>query len=513
MFKILLVDDEKSIVNVLTISLRNDGYRVVTAYSGKECLERFQEESPDIVITDMKMPGMDGLEVLKRIKNLNEEAEVIIITGHGDMDSAIEALQYGASDFINKPIKDEALSIAIERAKEKIAIRLKLKEYTDDLENMVQIATEEVRRRSEFQSKLITSSNDGIVATDDEGEIIIYNPGAERIFGYSRAEVVRKMKITDLYLKEIADEFIEGLENKIVEKRLPWKDVTIVAKNGERVPTRFSGTILYEKGQVMGSVAFFQDLRELKRLEVELLRSERLAAIGQTVAGLAHYIKNILSGLKGGSYVVNVGLNRDNTEKLKQGWQMIEKNIGRISELVLDLLTYSKEHEPEYQDCFPNDIVRDVCDLMQVKADDHGIEMERDLDQSIGEVSIDPQTVHRVLLNLISNAIDACIFDDRGKKKWKIVVKTAREDAGMIRFEVTDNGSGMSDKVKEKLFSSFFSTKMGRGTGLGLLVTRKLVEEHGGRIDVSSTLNEGSVFIVRLPFGTLEKSSKIVVNG
>ncbi len=513
MFKILLVDDEKSIVNVLSISLKNDGYRVVAAYSGKECLEKFQEELPDIVITDMKMPGMDGLEVLKRVKNLNPDTEVIIITGHGDMDSAIEALQYGASDFINKPIKEEALAIAIERAKEKIAIRLKLKEYTDDLENMVQVATEEVRRRSEFQSKLITSSNDGIVATDDEGEIIIYNPGAERIFGYTRSEVVRKMKITDLYLKEIADEFIEGLENKIVEKRLPWKDVTIVAKDGERVPTRFSGTILYEKGQVMGSVAFFQDLRELKRLEVELLRSERLAAIGQTVAGLAHYIKNILNGLKGGSYVVNVGFKKNNTNKLKQGWQMIEKNIGRISELVMDLLTYSKEHEPEYQDCFPNEIVKDVCDLMQAKADENDIAIRRDLDQAIGEVSMDPETIHRVLLNLVSNAIDACLFDDRGKKKWEVLVKTAREDDSMIRFEVKDNGCGMSNEVKAKLFSSFFSTKMGRGTGLGLLVTRKLIEEHGGRIDVSSKPNEGSFFVVRLPCIALGNSSKIVVNG
>ncbi len=514
MKKILLVDDEKSIVNVLSISLRNDGYDVFTAYSGKECLEKFMEETPDIVITDMKMPGIDGLEVLKRIKNLNPHTEVIIITGHGDMDSAIEALEYGASDFINKPIRDEALSVALERAKEKIAIRLKLKEYTDDLENMVQIATAEVRRKSDFQTRLITSSNDGIVATDEEGSIIIFNPAAEQIFGYSRLEVVRKMKISDLYLRELADEFTAGLKhrNKIVETRFPWREITVVDRNGERVPTRFSGTILYEKGQVMGSVAFFQDLREIKRLERELVRSERLAAIGQTVAGLAHYIKNILTGLKGGSYVVNIGFLKNNTDKLKSGWEMIEKNIEKISELVMDLLTYSKDREPDYRPCLPNEIAGEIFDLMADRAATHRIELIRDFDPSVGEVLMDPDTIYRALLNLVTNAIDACVFDKNADKKWIVRLATAVENNEVIRFEVTDNGCGMSDEVKSQLFSSFFSTKKGKGTGLGLLVTKKIIDEHGGSISVATREGEGSSFTVRLSYKPYNRAKGKVAN-
>ena len=504
--KILLIDDEVDIVRVLSMSLRSDGYDVVTAYSGEEGLEVFDRESPNVVLTDIKMPGMDGLEVLKKVKALDPESEVIIITGHGDIDSAIEALQYGASDFINKPIRDEALSIALNRAKEKLDMRRKLKEYTDDLENMVEIATEEIRRKSNFQTKLITSSNDGIVATDERWKISIFNPGAEKIFGYSRSQVIGKMDVNDLYPAVIQEAFKREAEDNRMKGGLPWQEITVLAKDGESIPTRFSGAILTEKGSMMGSVAFFQDLREIKRLEKELIDSARFAAVGQTVAGLAHYIKNILIGLKGGSYVVDVALDKNDTGKLKNGWQAIKRNIGRISDLVLDLLTYSKEREPEYENCFPNRIVNDVCELVEERASKHNVEIIKDFDPSIDEVSMDPRTIHRALLNLVSNAIDACIFYEDGNRNWQVSLKTANERDNIIRFEVKDNGCGMSQETKDNLFTSFFSTKGDKGTGLGLAITRKLVQENKGTIDVESQPGKGTTFTIRLPYNELNNN-------
>ncbi len=146
----------------------------------------------EVIITDIKMPGMDGIEVLKRVKSLNADTEVIIITGHGDIDKAIEALQYGASDFINKPVRDEALSIALKRAGEKIDIRQRLKEYTQNLEGKIEIATRELRRRTNFLGKLIRSSYEGIVATDEDLRIVVFNPGAERIFGHSQEDACKQ---------------------------------------------------------------------------------------------------------------------------------------------------------------------------------------------------------------------------------------------------------------------------------------------------------------------------------
>ena len=500
MSKLLIIDDEEGIRKVLTLSLASDGYDVLAAATGEEGIEVFKKESPSIILTDIKMPGMDGIEVLKQIKELNTDAEVIMITGHGDMDSAIESLKLDASDFLNKPIKDEALSIALKRAEQRIAIRKKLESYTDDLERMVRIATEEVKRRAEFQNKLITSSNDAVIATDEKGDIIIYNKGAEGIFGYTRSEVIRKMNIGELYPQAIVSEFRSGLDKSGDVDLSQWKEVAIVTKDGNNVPTRFSGSILYGEDEVVGCVGFFQDLREIKRLQEELITSERLAATGQTVAGLAHYIKNILNGLKGGTYVLNVALDKKDTDKIKNGWTMIERNVGRISDLVLDLLAYSKERKPESENCFPNKIIEEVSALMESRARENNIEIKTDLDPLLGEMFIDPKAIHRSLLNLVSNAIDACIFDSTSKKHWQVKITSAIEKNHIIKFEVADNGMGMDEETKEKIFSSLFSTKGERGTGLGLLVTEKIIKENGGEINVASKVGNGTTFTVCLPY-------------
>ena len=496
----MLIDDEPDILRVLSMSLKADGYDVVTAANGTEGITAFEKEGPDIVITDIKMPGMDGIEVLRKVKELNADTEVIIITGHGDIENAIEALKHGASDFINKPVRDEALSIALHRAREKFDIRQQLKEYTIDLERKVDEATREVRRRSNFQINLIRSSNDGIVATDKDLKIVIYNPTARQIFGYTPAETISKMKASDLFPADLAGGLQAALAGKDNIKDLAWREMTITCKDGGNIPVRASSTILLENDRPVGTVAFFQDLREIKRLEKELLRSERLAAIGQTVAGLAHGIKNILHGLKGGSYLVDIGIKKDESEKLKKGWDMIKRNIGRTSNLVMDLLSYSKERAPEFEACLPNQIADDVCALVEDKARENNVKLVKDFDDAIGEVLMDPNSVHEVLLNLMSNAVDACLFDEDTSKNFRVVLKTIHEKDNVIQFEISDNGLGMDDEVVKKLFTSFFSTKGHRGTGLGLMVTRKLIAEHDGSIDVKSQPGKGTTVIVRMPY-------------
>ena len=136
--KILLVDDEEGIRKVLDITLTDSGYQVFTAGNGEQALEIFRKESPPIVLTDIKMPGMDGIDLLKKIKEERPDTEVIMITGHGDMELAIQSLKFDATDFITKPINDEALEIALKRAEEKISLKAQLKEYTENLERLVE---------------------------------------------------------------------------------------------------------------------------------------------------------------------------------------------------------------------------------------------------------------------------------------------------------------------------------------------------------------------------------------
>jgi signal transduction histidine kinase len=230
------------------------------------------------------------------------------------------------------------------------------------------------------------------------------------------------------------------------------------------------------------------------------LESVRLAAIGQTVAGLAHCIRSILFGLEGGVYVVNKALRKDDAQKLKTGWDMVRKNIDKVSSLVVDLLDYSKERTPEYESCSPNVIAEEVCELMEAKEMDmEEIEIVRNFDPDLGEVMLDPKGIHRCLLNLVSNAIDACLADEDDSKDSMVKVTTKAKEEGRFVFEVSDNGCGMDDEVKKQLFTSFFSTKGSKGTGLGLLVTQKIVQEHGGTLSVDSESGKGSSFTILLP--------------
>jgi PAS domain S-box-containing protein len=359
---------------------------------------------------------------------------------------------------------------------------------------------QDVQQRANLQARLIGSSNDGIVASDDNWQVMIFNPAAESIFGLTGEQTIQKMDVRYIYPSHMIEAFETVACAADAEQcNLPWQETFITDQTGQKIPVRFSGAVLRRKHQKMGVVAFFQDLREIKRLERELLGAERLAAVGQTVAGMAHCVKNILHGLKGGSYMVDIGIQKKNNEKLQTGWHMVQRNITRTHDLVQDLLSYSKERRPEMAPCRPNQVVEDVVELMQASAEENQVTLEADLSPQIGEVLLDERSLHRSLLNLVGNGVDACRDDPAPGKTHRVTITTRPEGERIIRFDVTDNGSGMSDEVKNKLFSSFFSTKGPRGTGLGLLVTGKLIEEHQGTIDVVSQPGAGTTFTIRLP--------------
>jgi PAS domain S-box-containing protein len=501
MSKILVIDDEESIRKLMNIVLTHKGHEVATAETGEKGLEIFQVERPPIVVTDLKMPGIDGLEVLKRIKDMAPDTRVIVITGHGDMRSAIKALQLEASDFINKPVTDEALSIAIKRAEDILWMKKKLKEYTDDLELKIKAATRELRAAHDFQKNLIQSSIDGIVAVDKDQTFVVFNQGAEQMLSYIGDEVVGVLQMDAICAPGVPASIRDKLNSEAYggkNRLVNYEDAVVISKSGEEIPVRISGATLFENDAASGAVYFLQDLREIRRLQRELIENERLSAIGQTVAGMGHYIKNILNGLQGGVYIVNVSLKKNKPDLLPKGWAMIEGNIRKISDLVMNMLIYSKEREPDPAPCSPNEIAQEVYNLMQDKASQSNVRLSTDLDLSIVECYLDGNGLHRSLLNLVTNAIDACILDPDEDKDWSVLIRSQKDNGG-LRFDVVDNGMGMTQEVQEKLFERFFSTKGGKGSGLGLLVTREIVNQHGGTISVESEPGQGTTFTIHFP--------------
>jgi signal transduction histidine kinase/pSer/pThr/pTyr-binding forkhead associated (FHA) protein len=227
-----------------------------------------------------------------------------------------------------------------------------------------------------------------------------------------------------------------------------------------------------------------------------MVNAERLAAVGQTITALSHHIKNILQGLRSGGDIVKMGLKDRDDNLLHRGWVIVEKNQARIYDLVLDMLSYSKDRQPNVESVDLNGIVRDVAELLDTRAQELNIKLETRLDEKMQRIQADPEGVHRSLLNIVGNAFDAL----EGRPDPRVILATSLEEGGeWARIVVADNGVGIPAEKLNDIFKPFVSTKGSKGTGLGLPVSRKILREHGGDIAVHSQLGKGSRFTLRLP--------------
>jgi two-component system, NtrC family, sensor kinase len=264
-WKILLIDDDAGIRRITALALGQAGYSVVTAADGPSGIQLCQEAAAQIVITDVGMPGMDGLEVLKRIKEIDPDKEVIVTTAFTEMDLAIRALQLDAGGFLVKPVSDHALSAALERAKERYRRRRDMVAYTTLIEERWMDTADELAQMFHFQKILIESSIDGIAACDRTGKVIIYNPSLERLLGYPRASVIGKMSILDFFAPGEAGPFQDRLYSEETSRRdrlFPFT-TAIVTVEGRRIPVVLSAKVLFHGDEQVGMVIHFRDLNPL----------------------------------------------------------------------------------------------------------------------------------------------------------------------------------------------------------------------------------------------------------
>ncbi|MBA61938.1 MAG: histidine kinase [Planctomycetaceae bacterium] len=227
-----------------------------------------------------------------------------------------------------------------------------------------------------------------------------------------------------------------------------------------------------------------------------MLQAERLAAMGQTVTAISHHIKNIIQGVNGGSYLVEEGLKSKDFSTLFKGWDIVQRNQKRISELVLDMLTFSKERRPEVTSANLNRVAEDVLDILRPRAQLERTELVFQPVPGIHQYMFDPNGIHRALLNIVSNAMDA--VTDQPDGRVSILVDHDLTSRSLL-VVVTDNGPGIPEQMQEQIFHAFTSGKGGQGTGLGLAVSRKIIREHDGDITINSDGICGSSFKLQWP--------------
>jgi signal transduction histidine kinase/pSer/pThr/pTyr-binding forkhead associated (FHA) protein len=235
---------------------------------------------------------------------------------------------------------------------------------------------------------------------------------------------------------------------------------------------------------------------EETRYHQAMVQGERLAAIGQTIAALSHHIKNIMQGIVFGSDMVRSAMSDKDDAMLQKGWKLVEKNQAKIHDLVMDMLSFSKERDPVIESTDLNKVVEEAIDVIRGRADEKNVRLDIRLSPNMPLVPADPDGVHKALLNIITNALDA--VEDR--EEPYVGVQTLLEAGGQwARIVVLDHGPGIPPETLNDIFKPFVSTKGAKGTGLGLPVSRKIFREHGGDVLVESKVGKGSKFIMRLP--------------
>ncbi len=266
----------------------------------------------------------------------------------------------------------------------------------------------------------------------------------------------------------------------------------VTTANGRRLHVLCTTSPIRDgEGQVVAVIEMSTDITKIRQLQ------SQLTSIGLLVGSISHGIKGLLTGLDGGIYMVNSGFEKDKPERVKKGWEMVQRNVARIRSMVLDILYYAKDRELDVSDVDVTTLVKEFSELLQKKATDLNVTLDVEVDDDVGTFPGDAKAIRAMLLNVLENSLEACRADR--KKSQHRVRFAARRATPWLIFEVHDNGIGMDQETREKIFSLFFSSKGIQGTGLGLFISNKIVDKHGGNIDVQSQPGQGSRFLIRLP--------------
>jgi PAS domain S-box-containing protein len=374
-----------------------------------------------------------------------------------------------------------------------------LQESFNTMTARIQAHRDELRSAMDYLSGIVESSADIIITVTTDGHIETFNRGAEQALGYSRAEMIGRpveTLFTDPHDREVAIARLKDTDS------VNNYETRFLTSDGQVRSVLLSLSRLRDKdGNAVGTIGISKDITREKQLLRELVQSKKFAAIGQAVTGIHHAIKNMLNSLKGGAYLVRLGMDKDERTRIEEGRAMIEEGIERITDLSHHMLHYAREWKPQLQRVGLSDLVANVCELNRQTAVNQGVVLRHDLPQGLPAVLCDPELIHMAVTDILVNAVDACVWKAYGPgESPEVVVSNSLSDDGRVLVtEVRDNGCGMTEDIRPNIFTPFFSTKKTAGTGLGLAQTARIIKAHGGQVFVETEPDRGATFRVHLP--------------
>lgn len=419
---ILVVDDDLGPRESMRMILK-PLHNVFTAEDGEAALRVVQEKTIDLVTLDLKMPGMTGIEVLKEIKKLNTDIEIIIVTGYGTLKSATEAMKYGVNSYLTKPYNLNEITTLIDKAVERRRFNRKLRHFFKEA-----IFSDEGEEQKEVSGSTSLTEN-GLGHADRDEDLL---------------------DVTELKFRKMRE-----MEND------------------------FS--------------------KEIKELEERLIRSERLSIVGQLAAGYAHELNNNLSAMLGYTQFVQHKIDNNHPElrDLLGNLATISNQIERASKITQGLLDLSRKDSSEKEPTDVPKLIEQVLSYVEYRTHSLGIKIIKHYDSCLPLISVDPRKVEQVFLNLTINAFQAM---PEGGTLRITASRVKGKQGDRVKLEFADSGKGISEEHLKKIFDPFFSTKNGSGgTGLGLFISRRIIESYQGSIEVISKKNKGTTFIIEFP--------------
>ena len=498
---ILVVDDNRGMRVTLAADLEEQGYEVCALQAGKAALERIHDIPPDLVIADLRLPDISGLEILEAVKRVSPESVFILMTGYASLETAVRALNEGAFAYITKPFNLDEVHTVIGNALRQQRLVRENRRLVDSLQQSNKELAAEVgeRRRTEEtlqrlrrQNELIlNSAGEGICGIDVEGNTTFVNPAAARMVMWEVGELLGKPQHTIVHhsdpdgaaypleecpiLMALRDGEVRHVDNEVF-----WR------KDGTSFPVEYICTpIRDEGGQILGAVVTFRDIAE--RLAVERMKDEFISVV-------SHELRTPLTSIRGSLGLIASGELGRLSEKSQRMADIAVRNTDRLVRLINDILDIermeSNRSPMERQACDPAQLIAQAADVMRALAVGAGVTLC--VDEGPGQLPCDPDRIIQTLTNLLGNAIK---FSPEGST----VRLSSRHQGNLMLFQVKDEGRGIPADKLESIFERFQQADVSDarekgGSGLGLVICRSIVQQHGGRIWAESTLGKGSTF-------------------
>ena len=489
-YTILVADDEKVVREGCTRILTPEGYMVVTAANGREALDKLAAQPVNVILCDLKMPVMGALEVLEESGSRYPHIPVIIITGHGTVESAVECMKKGAYDFVTKPFRADHLVLIVRRALDKQDLERRAQQLQEErARNLYDLATEQSRLRA-----IVNCMADGVLVTNRDLEVVLCNPALMRLMELSPPPA--QPAPLEGFLND--DTLVEALCNPLARASTETAFISQELQRGQTHLRALSALVYGPDREVLGTVTVLHDITSLK--EIDAMKSN-------FVHQVSHELRAPLSAIKQQHTVILEGLAGELTEKQQELLSRSQARMQGLLDMINDLLDVSKiESGHAFQEQVPlrlDEILKETAVLMNEKAAEQGITLQLELGPELPMIQADPRSMEEVLTNLLSNAIN--YSPDGGT-----VTVSALSHGEYLEVRVSDTGIGIAQEEIPRIFDKFYrvkhpDTRKVVGSGLGLSIVKGILEAHRGSVEVESEPGVGTTFRVLLP--TISPSS------